>query len=480
MRRAFERSAGSRGCSARVWLAAIVLAAVGAVPLSATRADSAPVLLDQGWSQAEREDFWWHPQGSRILPNAWFLALERPDGGDLFSALGHMAGFGFIPAPRSDRNPDGLPIGFAREPGEGGEPWLGMTCAACHTGTLRHGGRTILIEGGAGGADHDRFDRALSAALVATRDDPARFDRFAARLSAAEPRDALRRRFAELATARAAFTAMNTPAHAFGPGRADALGVIMNAITSVALQRPENARQPDAPVSLPSVWGSNTLSRLQYNGSIANAGAGPLLRNTGQVLGVYGEVDLRQPRPGGAYASSAALADLEAIEILVGRLRPPAWPEEVLPQIDRTLAEAGRAVFSRDCAGCHQPQGRTSAGLTRLVQVQLEVIGTDPLAARNFATRTAITGALEGRPIAVFGGPTFGPRALAATIMGHVSTGVAANLPPQRLMPQLHAYRAGTAEDPVNIDGYKAPPLNGIGPRRLTCTTGRSPTCASC
>jgi hypothetical protein len=101
-------------------------------------------------------------------------------------------------------------------------------------------------------------------------------------------------------------------------------------------------------------------------------------------------------------------------------------------------------------------------GLLRLAVVPLEQLGTDPLAARNFLTRTAVTGPLEGRPVAVFGGPAFGAQASAAAILGHASTGVVSSLPPQRLGPGLQAYRAATAADPARLDGYKAPPLNGI------------------
>ena len=240
----------------------------------------------------------------------------------------------------------------------------------------------------------------------------------------------------------------------------DALGVIMNALTDTALDKPENARPPNAPVRLPWVWNSSSYARVQYNGSISNAGLGPLLRNIGQTLGVYGTVDLT--KPGVTYPSSVSVADLVALEGLIRKLEPPAWPVDMLGPIDKAKAERGTAVFAQACASCHAAHERDANGLIPVPLVALADIGTDPLAARNFMTRPADTGLLEGRPIAVFGGNPFGPRAGAATIIGHVSTAVAAQVPRDRLMAGLQAYRASIAANPGRLDAYKAIPLAGV------------------
>jgi mono/diheme cytochrome c family protein len=253
---------------------------------------------------------------------------------------------------------------------------------------------------------------------------------------------------------------MNHTAHEAGPGRVDALGVIMNALTDTALDLPANKREPNAAVRLPWVWNSSDYSRVQYNGSISNAGLGPLLRNIGQTLGVYGTVDLS--KPGMTYPSSVSVADLEALEALVHKLRPPAWPVDLLGPIDRAKAEQGAAVFQGTCAGCHAARERDANGLIPVPLVALAEIGTDPLAARNFMTRPAMTGALQGRPIAVFAGPAFGPQAGAAQIVGHVSTAVAAQVPRERLQAGLSVYRAAIAASPGRLDAYKAIPLAGV------------------
>jgi mono/diheme cytochrome c family protein len=415
----------------------------------------------QGWTEAESALFWNSPQGSRIVPYAWFLALAQPGSPGLFADPAHLATYGFLPGGKSALNPDTLPIGLSREPDRSGTPWLGMTCAACHVGTITHAGKTALIEGTGSMLDEQRFDRDLSAALTATAGDDPAFTAFADRLGTAPAdRDSLRADLRRVAAFRAAFTAMNHTAHDDGPGRVDALGVIMNALTDTALDLPANGREPNAAVRLPWLWNSSDYSRVQYDGSISNAGLGPLLRNIGQTLGVYGTVDLS--KPGLTYPSSVSVPDLETLESLVHKLRPPAWPADLLGPIDTARATQGEAVFQQTCAGCHAPRARDADNLIPVPLIPLAEIGTDPLAARNFMTRPALTGELQGRPIAVFGGPAFGPQAGAAQIVGHVSTAVAAQLPRDRLQAGLGAYRAAIAANPGRLDAYKAIPLAGV------------------
>lgn len=437
--------------------AALLLAALLALPAAAPP----PAELPQGWTTAEREIWWNSPQGSRIVPYDWFLKLERAGSDELFATPARMASYGYLASPANAMNPDALPIGFSRERDRAEGLWLGMTCAACHVGTVTRGGRSVLIEGAGSMADTVAFDRDLSAALAATSADDAKFARFAERLGTLQnDRDALRERFAKVTEDRVAFTRMNTPPRENGPGRVDALGVIMNALSSRALDKPGNARAPDAPVRLPWVWNSALYNRAQYNGSISNAGLGPVLRNIGQTLGVYGTVDVA--KPGVGYPSSVSVADLDKLEALLRKLEAPAWPEDLLGPIDRARAEQGAAVFGQTCGSCHATRDRDANGLIPVALVPLDQLGTDPTAARNFMTRPAETGVLEGRPIGVFGGPVFGPRAGAATVVGHISTAVAVQVPRERLMAGMNAYRAAITATPARLDAYKAVPLAGV------------------
>jgi mono/diheme cytochrome c family protein len=441
-------------------LPAAALSLAAAIVAALAVGAAGPVEMPQGWTDTEREIWWNSPQGSRIVPYDWFLKLEQPDSTEPFAAPAFMAGFGYLPSSRNAMNPDGLPIGFSRERDRADGLWLGMTCAACHVGQLTRNGTTLLVEGAGSMADTRRFDMTLTAAMVATQADPAKYDRLVAALGVLEnDKPAMRARFDKVVAERVGYTRMNAPPHPPGPGRVDALGVIMNQLAAAAIDKPGNARAPDAPVRLPWIWGSSFYSRVQYNGSISNAGLGPVLRNIGQTLGVYGAVDVSTP--GMSYPSSVSVADLEKLEALLRRLDPPKWDEAVLGPIDRAKAERGAPVFQQTCAGCHTVRERDVNGLVPMTLVPLNELGTDPTAARNFMTRPAETGMLEGRPVGVFGGPAFGPRAPAAAVVGHVSTAVAAQLPPQRLQAGLAAYRAAVIASPPRLDAYKAVPLAG-------------------
>src|ERR671912_2607275 len=113
------------------------MTAVGviALPLASllSREATSIIYLDQGWSPERRSEFYYTPQGSRLLPYTWMLALEEPDNDQPFLNPSHLERLGYLTegAP-SALNPDGLPIGFVKDPSPASEqPWLGLTCAAC-------------------------------------------------------------------------------------------------------------------------------------------------------------------------------------------------------------------------------------------------------------------------------------------------------------------------------------------------------------
>ncbi len=81
------------GCKAPIetprrlpWIAAVAAGAVLVAGLAATAApEDGPVhFADQSWSETDRAWFYGASQGSQIMPYAWFLSLEAPEGGDLF------------------------------------------------------------------------------------------------------------------------------------------------------------------------------------------------------------------------------------------------------------------------------------------------------------------------------------------------------------------------------------------------------------
>jgi hypothetical protein len=92
------------------------------------------------------------------------------------------------------------------------------------------------------------------------------------------------------------------------------------------------------------LWNIPQLTAVQWNASAPNKPAvggvalGALGRNAGEVIGVFGDLQIEPYfkalfRPG--YMSSINMANLEQLEQLVGRLKPPAWPS-VFPAIDET------------------------------------------------------------------------------------------------------------------------------------------------
>ena len=139
-----------------------------------------PIYLDQQWSDIEREKFYFTPQGSYLIPYAWYLALESANKHTLFNDPQNIRRYGYLVDDiYSSANPDKLPVGFAKEPVENGAPWLGYTCAACHTNDLSYREQTVRIDGAPTMADFTAFQEGLNAALDSTLQDKKRFNRFA-------------------------------------------------------------------------------------------------------------------------------------------------------------------------------------------------------------------------------------------------------------------------------------------------------------
>ena len=108
-----------------------------------------PGYLDQNWNHETRMEWWYTSQGARIVPYDWFLALERPDSQELVSSKANLEQYRFVAWPADPKwNPDGLPIGFvADKDATSGARYIGVTCAACHTGKIVYQGKEYVVEG---------------------------------------------------------------------------------------------------------------------------------------------------------------------------------------------------------------------------------------------------------------------------------------------------------------------------------------------
>jgi len=464
-------------------------ACASTVAVAAPGDNKATVYLDQGWSNAERNQFYFTPQGSYLIPYAWFLALEQAHNRKPFNDSKHIARTGYLVDDQAytASNPDGLPVGFAREPVANGDAWLGYTCAACHTGEVHFKGNSIRVDGAPTLADFTLFNQRLIDALQATLAQPRKFERFAQQVLT-DPSEtnkaALRAQAAEQLGAMEQIFQRSTPNTPYGNGRVDAFGIIMNEIFVRDLHQPLNVKVPNAPVSYPFLWGTPQLDWVQWNGSANN----PFGRNVGEVLGTFGQVALTGPIAQ-LGTNTARARELFVLENLVAKLTPPQWPEALLGKIETEKAARGRTLYSEyrngdpSCESCHAlrdasgqypltPAAENLFGV-RFVETQmigLADIGTDPLMALNFATRSAFTGELAP----LLPAPFTGASALPAPVLLSITVGMAANYgiataqPPfaaaekaaligyRIKAPGLPPYR------PKNLVAYKARPISGI------------------
>ena len=463
-----------------------------AAPASAgSQGDSAEriVYLEQGWSPIDSALFYTSNQGSRLVPYGWFLALEQPTSEQLFRDNRNIDRLRFLPRKPSPLNPHGLPVGFVKDPAEqpGKIDWLGLTCAACHTAQVNYKGVGYRIDGGPGLGDIQTLLHELTASLQATHDDDARFARFAARVLAdsdqsPESLHELRTKLGEVAIARREFDQRNATDHPYGYARVDAFGIILNEVLQHSLKTPgdRNQRPPNAPVSYPFLWDTPHHDFVQWNGAAPNRvlgthKLGPLARNVGEVLGVFGEVEIPATGKESRYRSSAEVLKLIEIEERLRKLQSPEWPAE-FPPIQPQQRAAGEALFIRYCVDCHRPLKRSDPTREVVAQmIPLDKVGTDPRMALNFAEREGSTGPLKGRAHSPLNPEPLGDSAAARDILKHVVAGVIANSSPLqkehhaealRLLKQTKAWgewqafldRPPGSQSPA----YKARPLNGI------------------
>jgi hypothetical protein len=443
------------------------------------------VWLPQNWTEDQRRRYYHTAQGSELLPYAWFLALEQPRlslrGAPPFRNDAYMQGFGFIPDQAYEQNPDGLPVGFARDdrfvdPYTGQkEVVLGITCAACHTGELFYGGKAIRIDAGPSLIDLQKFTEALGLAVTWTYYDPPRFRRFARRVLGPNHShaDRVRLRQALKYYLDNSFTEFKATLHLFptpeGYGRTDALARIGNFVFGTELNNKKNLVVGNGPVNYPPIWDASWMDWVQYNGSIQQ----PMGRNVGEALGVRSRINLLG-YPGAQFQNTIRVENLHEIETLLGGDAPgkgvwsPKWPEDILGKIDRGTAAKGEKLYNELCLHCHQPpvysdEGRKPEHWTdykdnggkqffKVTMIPLDEIGTDPKEAQNFHDRTADSGPLG---------------------QGILSAGDGLKLITQKVIDQAYAklqlspgqqdewngYRENLLRAPLK---YKARPHNGI------------------
>ena len=193
------------------------------------------------------------PQGSHLLDFDVFMSIPSASDQALFSARANLESYGFL---YSDNYEDGgtrqgelanagaLPIGVVKDTrGEGHTPlakhaqdltrdYVGLTCAACHTGDLRYNGERFLIHAGQSNLDYERFISDLNVAVSKAVQDP-KGTGYVARMAAkgADEKNATSR----LAAAKQRMDGLRDRGQVpvgreAGPGRIDAVGHILNEV----------------------------------------------------------------------------------------------------------------------------------------------------------------------------------------------------------------------------------------------------------
>jgi hypothetical protein len=427
----------------------IAVATVLAASSVVAGADDALILseLDQGW-QSQRTAWYLATQGSRLMPLVWMQSLEQPRSTQRFLEPSYIASFGYLPMGDSSEHP--LPIGFVRDTGPDGglqrtrlrwkvgqgeqEPWIGLNCSACHTTQLQYGDRAdqiVRIDGGPSISNFQSFVNSLNLALVETRDDADKWSRFAGRVLAWPDRtpqneQLLRKAFDDLVSWQLLEAKVNEAGLVYGPGRVDAFGHIFNKVALLLGGANITGNPSDAPVSIPFIWRAPQLDKVQYNGIaskilVANGSLdiGAVGRNTGEVIGVFGDVVTHQD-PGilNGFKSSLKVNNLIGLEDILAQLRPPAWPSsafgpagncDVEPK-DKCNAAHGKELYDQHCISCHEVVDRKN--LTKQIEVQMNLFngmgqntrtrtslpppGTDPWMACNAFDYKASPGPLKG------------------------------------------------------------------------------------
>ena len=411
--------------------------------------DAKPDPWPQGWNPKQTQNWYSAYQGSRLIPEAWLQALEQPNSQTPFLDKAYVQSFGYLV------DGAGAPIGFAEDVQDDSkfvdthlrwkanqgakEPWVGLTCSACHTNDIQEGDRVQRVDGGSTLADFQSFIEAFDLALAQTRDDPAKFDRFSAKvLGGAQSPDKAKLRGAldQLVKLRQKTAGLDKTPIRYGPARLDAVGYIYNKVEQVVNPDAPQAPAPDAPVSYPFLWNTSQQTQIQWDGVAKNTpikippanqvvDVGAAGRNAAEVTGVFGDV-IAPRTEGKAFITSIHMDNLIGMEQQLQALKAPKWPRDVYP-IDQGLAAEGGQLYKVRCASCHFELARDDlktryrpADASGNKRIPIEKMSyfkprpgeglpadTDPWMACNAATDTAPVGMLSGRKSGIGSNPVF-------------------------------------------------------------------------
>lgn len=360
-----------------------------------------------GWTEENRANWYRASQGSRLIPADWFFALERHDSNTAFADVEYLTHtFGFLEPP-SYISQD-LPLGFTRDGQDdsklnqtklkwytdqkndesNAEQWIGLNCSACHTNRLSLKGSNHIIDGAPGLIDFQSFVENLDLSLIQTRADDEKWNRFSRAVLNTKDSSANRLLLQEsvdqfLAWQKLTDDLNETPLR-YGYGRLDAFGHIFNKILMFSGASANDGNASNAPVSIPFLWNIWRQQKVQWNGVAENSRLstpgddieyGALGRNTGEVLGVFGDISIT-PHISAigdlkGFDSSVRTTNLIRMELLLQKLEPPPWPED-FPNINAEIARQGEALFEQSCSSCHKTADQWKANEPTEIMVSFE------------------------------------------------------------------------------------------------------------
>ena len=167
--------------------------------------------------------------------------------------------------------------------------------------------------------------------------------------------------------------------------------------------------EPNAPVSYPFLWDIAHSDYVQWNGLAGNSGVGPIGRNAGEVIGVFGTLDWKATEPTFSlsaklssqeskqfkidFTSSIDLMNLRRLENHLKSLTSPVWPQAILGEIDKEKAKRGQRIYAQYCQSCHIVVERDNWNRIVIAHLSaLDKIGTDPQMAHNSVQYQGKTG----------------------------------------------------------------------------------------
>ena len=406
-----------------------------------------------GLTPAQKETYYHLSQGSEILPWILLTAVDVADPGSNKPFVENLERYGLLPDPARD---DALPVGLAvsSNPFTFGMDFVGITCAACHVGELRHGGKAVRIDGAPNMFNMQLFYSQAIEALMAATSDRAKLWRTLKRLGrqdygrygVAAPfvrpatlvyyganmllhRDRLDARLELIAVIRAAKEQRDPKHPTSGFGRLDAFDGTRNFIFTrlrkadaggeFAVNRANMVRldaavkfpplwsrkaQPlelvaayrEQPQRFPPVWGFKDYDWIEWTINTTTV----LERNFTETLGAGATVVLDPRRTASLFESSIPIRNMHDLEWLAYYIDPPRWPTAIFGEIRPDLAAAGEGIFRSRCAGCHEygDDRRTPNGLIRLRGMRPEEVRTDATVAVRISCPVPDTGALAIPP----------------------------------------------------------------------------------